>query len=161
MFYHLSCAQSLRGSPINDDEYCVLTNYRDHNYRELVRVVGKPYRNDDDDICGYTKADRIIPHIDDVNDDVKNKVNGSESSDYYRKNLLVQSQQQQQQQQQNCRITDENNDETIDSIDDDDDCDLHYYLSHAFSTCRLYSLQVGVQGNVVHHHHHIHHNHVL
>ena len=158
MFYHLSCAQSLRGSPINDDEYCVLTNYRDHNYRELVRVIGKPYRNDDDDICGYTKADRIIPYIDNVND-VKNKVNGSDSSDYDRKIELVQSQQKRQQQHKKYRNTDKNNDETIDNIDDDDDCDLHYYLSHSFSTCRLYSLQVGVQGNVVHHHHH--HNNVL
>ena len=37
------------------------TNYRDHNYRELVRVIGKPFRNDDDDdddddICGYAKV---------------------------------------------------------------------------------------------------------
>jgi hypothetical protein len=90
---------------------------------------------------------------------VKNKVNGSDSSDYDRKIELVQSQQKRQQQHKKYRNTDKNNDETIDNIDDDDDCDLHYYLSHSFSTCRLYSLQVGVQGNVVHHHHH--HNNVL
>lgn len=81
---------------------------------------------------------------------MKNKVNGSESSDYDNKNSK---------QHKKYRNTDKNNDETIDSIDDDDDCDLHYYLSHSFSTCRLYSLQVDVQGNVVHHDYH-HHNHV-
>ena len=90
----------------------MMYDYRDHNYRELVRVIGKPYRNDDDDddICGYDMADWIIPHIgdviDDVNDDAKSKVNGSDSLeniscriDKNRKNELVQLQQQQHQQQ--------------------------------------------------------------
>ena len=137
----------------------MLTNYRDHNYRELVRVIGKPYRDDHDDVGGM-KAERIIiPHIVDVIDDVNSKVNGSDIAEnmrcnvddhHHKKEFEQQSHYQQQQYQNHRNSNDKNGDDINDKIDDqdkdddddDDDNDLHYYLSHAFTTCRFYSPQV-------------------